>query len=303
MGTARCWLPGLRVEAGSDGCFTYSSPEFGCAATDGRHGAQMLHAFRLLRSQLSATSVKRDGRQWQRLLAALASAETRSSAEHAMLLREICQLLCASHGVLPEISGVLPSGPVVLVANHLGYVDPLVICGLVPCSPIAKRSLATWPIVGGTCKRLNVQFLDRTSRYDGARVLRAARRLLGQGVSVLNFPEGTTTRGEMLPFKRGVFGLAKRLGIAVVPLALKFEDEGLCWVDQENFLSHYLRFCTRRPHRLTLHVGPELRARRNESAVHFAQRAQCWIAQRLACPATPTPWREASGHPRALSAT
>src|SRR6185369_8696264 len=49
--------------------------------------------------------------------------ETRLRAQ-AGRLRLGCAEVCRSHGFLVHLSGHLPRGPVVLVANHLSYIDP-----------------------------------------------------------------------------------------------------------------------------------------------------------------------------------
>nr|MBS0019499.1 1-acyl-sn-glycerol-3-phosphate acyltransferase [Gammaproteobacteria bacterium] len=75
----------------------------------------------------------------------------------------------------------------------------------------------------------------------GAEVLRRSLRVLQQGVSVLNFPEGTTTLGNaVLPFRRGIFGLAPITGVPVIPIALRFEPPGMAWVGNAYFVSHCL---------------------------------------------------------------
>jgi 1-acyl-sn-glycerol-3-phosphate acyltransferase len=51
--------------------------------------------------------------------------------------------------------------------------------------------------------------------------LRLAARQIRAGQSIVAFPEGTRTRtGAILPFKRGVFALAKEAGVPVVPMAI-----------------------------------------------------------------------------------
>src|SRR5437868_1244445 len=46
--------------------------------------------------------------------------------------------LLEAHGIEVAVAGVIEPAPAILVANHLGYLDPLVIASLVPCAPIAK---------------------------------------------------------------------------------------------------------------------------------------------------------------------
>jgi len=161
--------------------------------------------------------------------------------EQAEALREMCRGLCQLHGIQVELCGQLPERPVVIVANHLGYIDPLVLCSLLPCSPIAKSEISDWPWIGGVLRRHNVSFVRRGSAHSGASVLKRCLGSLRAGVSVLNFPEGTTSRGGLLPFQMGAFWLARRTGLPILPVGMDFESLAMCWVGNDAFLPHYSR--------------------------------------------------------------
>ena len=168
-------------------------------------------------------------------------------------------MICDLHRVEVELRGGLPEQPSIVVANHLGYIDPMVLCALMPLSPIAKREISDWALVGAPLERLNVSFVRRGDAHSGARVLLRSLRALRAGVSVLNFPEGTTSRGGLLPFHLGAFWLARHTGLPVVPVAMDFEDMGLCWVDREAFLPHYAKvWWTGGPRRVRVSVGQPL---------------------------------------------
>lgn len=178
-------------------------------------------------------------RRWQRIDAPTPAARMRAQAER---YRDVCAALVDIHGLRLRIAGAAPEGPSIIVANHLGYLDPLILSALVPCAPIAKREAARWPLIGPTLARLGLNFVERGDPASGAAALRRARRALDAGVSVLVFPEGTTTRGDrVLPFHRGIFGLAHRLGVPVVPVAMRFTDPACCWVGDDPFIGHYWR--------------------------------------------------------------
>lgn len=169
-----------------------------------------------------------------------------SSDEAARELAFIADNACAISGVRPYVRGVLPKEPCVLVANHVSYLDPLLIASLVPSAPIAKREVGQWPVVGEIAKRTGVMFVERESVLSGARILRACMRSLERGVSVLVFPEGSTTRGDRpLPFKRGSFGIAKHAGVPIVPVAISYEREDMAWVGDETLLPHVARTFSR----------------------------------------------------------
>jgi 1-acyl-sn-glycerol-3-phosphate acyltransferase len=169
----------------------------------------------------------------------LRRARDSEALEQAEALRELCRGLCQLHGIEVEVCGQLPDRPAVIVANHLGYIDPLVLCSLLPCSPIAKSEISSWPIIGALLRRRNVSFVRRGSAQSGARVLKRCLGSLRAGVSVLNFPEGTTSRGGLLPFQMGAFWLARRTGLPILPVGMDFESLAMCWVGDDAFLPHY----------------------------------------------------------------
>jgi 1-acyl-sn-glycerol-3-phosphate acyltransferase len=174
----------------------------------------------------------------------------------AALLHETCVRVCELHGFSVEVEGAPPSGPCLLVANHLSYIDPLILGSLSPCVPVAKAEIAGWPIVGAGAQALGVLFVKRGDAWSGARALRSSLRSLQAGVPVLGFPEGTTSHGgDVLPFYRGLFGIAARARVPVVPLALRYDDPQAAWVGDTWFLPHYLRTAMRPQTRAFVRVG------------------------------------------------
>lgn len=176
-------------------------------------------------------------------------------AAHAAhrLARRMADLL----GVSIQVRGGVPTGPVVLASNHLSYFDPLVIGSLLPLAAIAKAEVSSWPFLGRIAAHLGTLFVRRESPHHGAVVLRQALRRLAAGIPVLNFPEGTTTDGSgpLLPFRRGLFGLARRAGVRVVPVGLRLDPEDAAWVGGAAFLPHYWRMSRRTSIRARVQFG------------------------------------------------
>lgn len=157
-------------------------------------------------------------------------------------LRWVAENLAALHGLDVRVRGPRPSGPCALVANHLGYLDPVAILAHAPAIPIAKAEVAEWPLLGEIGAATGCLFVRRGCARSGARVLRGALRALDAGVSVLAFPEGTTTAGDrVLPFRRGLFGVARLAGAPVVPLTIRYLGGTRPWVGDAPFVPHYLR--------------------------------------------------------------
>jgi 1-acyl-sn-glycerol-3-phosphate acyltransferase len=166
----------------------------------------------------------------------------------AMALQAAAAKLCAANGVVVEQRGPLPPPGCLVVANHVSYVDTIALPSVFPCTCIAKSEVGGWPFIGAITRKLGVLFVVRDSTWSGALVLRQAVRALRAGISVVGFPEGTTTdgQGDLLPFKRGMFGIARRLGRPVVAATLAYDAPELAWTGDTSFLSHYLGQVARR---------------------------------------------------------
>jgi 1-acyl-sn-glycerol-3-phosphate acyltransferase len=163
--------------------------------------------------------------------------------------------MCDIHGLQVFVEGTLPKTGAVLVCNHLSYLDPLALTCVHPGIPIAKLELSSWPFVGKAARALGTLFIDRDSPHRGATIIRETIRFLQSGVSVINFPEGTTTNGKTIEFKRGIFGAAQLAKAPVVPVRIEYETPDLHWWGGATFVPHYCRFTARRSSWVRLRIG------------------------------------------------
>ena len=126
----------------------------------------------------------------------------------------------------------LAAGPVVLIANHTSWWDPMVALVLtervVPCDSYAMMdatNLAGRPFLG----LIGGFGVDLTSAADGAAVIRYAARLLGgPGKAVVVFPQGRErpVTERPLGFRRGSAEVARVAKARTVPVALRYEFMG-----------------------------------------------------------------------------
>ena len=189
--------------------------------------------------------------------------------------------IARAHALHVTVSGDIPRTPALIVANHISYLDPLAILPLCPAAPLAKAEVEAWPIVGSIGAALGVIFVRREEVGARAAVLRKMQRLLESGVSVLNFPEGTTHRDHVGPFFRGSFGAAQRAHVPVVPVAIRYRDPALAWCDGATFLPHYVQMAGRERVEVELVFGKPLSARTGELPEDFAARARNSILRSL----------------------
>ncbi len=191
--------------------------------------------------------------------------------EQARLLSGGSQRTLALHGLEVDLLGSPPPGAALLACNHVSWLDPLVVAAAAPCAPISKLDVRGWPVFGPVAARLGVIFHDRGEAGSGLRVLREVEAALAAGVAVLNFPEGTTSDGRgVLHFRKGLFGLAARLGVPVVPVALRYEPADLAWTGDATFVPHYLRMAGRARSRVRVRLGIPVRAEACEDAAALA---------------------------------
>jgi 1-acyl-sn-glycerol-3-phosphate acyltransferase len=134
-------------------------------------------------------------------------------------------LILATTGVSVEVKGLdrLPRDRTfIFVSNHQSIYDIPVIFATLPYQLriIAKESLGSFPFLGWHLQRNGHLLVDRRNP-DRAGILRRWRALVGEGLSLIIFPEGTRSAdGRVGRFKAGSFLLAVEAQLPVVPLSI-----------------------------------------------------------------------------------
>lgn len=142
-------------------------------------------------------------------------------------LLEVLGVRLFLHGTPPPY-GVRP---VMLVANHVSWLDIFAINAIVPARFVAKSEVRHWPFIGWLCARAGTVFIERARRQDTARINEAITDALHAGDVFAVFPEGTTTDGStVLKFHTSLLAPAIEAEATVQPVALCFErsDGTLC---------------------------------------------------------------------------
>lgn len=126
---------------------------------------------------------------------------------------------------IAEISGwerVAEFQPAVCVANHRGFMDALLLLGLMPRTGVLIRSRDTRQAMYGLLARhFDLVSVNRHSLESVAASLEKSRRLLGEGKNLLVFPEGTRARsGRLQHFNRVAFDLALAARVPVLPVII-----------------------------------------------------------------------------------
>src|SRR5215467_7759688 len=133
-------------------------------------------------------------------------------------------------GVHVEVQGLElldPKQPYVFASNHRSYLDTATLFVYLRrrIGILAKKELLKVPVLGVGMGFVNVMAIDRTNRESAIRTTEAAAKRIQSGVSFAVFVEGTRAKpGELLPFKKGAFYMARQAGVPVVPVAIKNSD-------------------------------------------------------------------------------
>lgn len=139
-----------------------------------------------------------------------------------------------------------PARARLVVANHRAALDIGILLHELGGIFLSRADLADWPVVGQLASEAGTIFVDRDDRRSGAAAIRAVRRRLKAGGSVMIFPEGATFAGdEVQPFHAGAFIAARGLDVEIVPVGLAY-PHGVEYVDV-SFVEH-VEELARRPH-------------------------------------------------------
>ena len=144
------------------------------------------------------------------------------------LLRFLCWILIsvAYRLRVRGLENIPDTGPVIIVANHVSYVDALVITAACrrPIQFVMDHSIFQTPFLGWAFRQMKAIPIA-SAKEDPAMMERAferVRQTLAEGDVVGIFPEGKLTRdGEMNPFRPGIERIVAETGAPVVPLALR----------------------------------------------------------------------------------
>ncbi len=158
----------------------------------------------------------------------------------------------------------LANGPALMVANHISWLDILVIHAARHCRFVSKSDIRHWPLVGMLATGAGTLYIERTSRRDALRMVKDMADAMRNGDVVAVFPEGTTSDGRaLLPFHANLIQAAIQADAPVQAMSLKFMDAQTgetsfapCYIDDDTLIGSVWR---------------TLKAGRIEAVVHFGE--------------------------------
>jgi 1-acyl-sn-glycerol-3-phosphate acyltransferase len=170
-------------------------------------------------------------------------------------------------GIRLRVAGGIPIAPVMIVANHISYLDILALAALCPGQFVAKKEMGDWPLFGSLARRLGTFFIDRGDARASQRVLKDAAEVLRAGRILVIFPEGTTSDGNGIgEFFAAPFETAVTASSPVIPVTLRYEDvlrpghsdRNCPFIGEDTLAGHLWRLTASAPLTLRVEFGPSL---------------------------------------------
>ncbi|MCW5893199.1 MAG: 1-acyl-sn-glycerol-3-phosphate acyltransferase [bacterium] len=156
-------------------------------------------------------------------------------------------------------------GPVLVVANHVSWLDVYALQAWRGGRSVAKREVCDWPVAGAIVRGFGTFFIVRGCCRDAARVKDTVAAALRAGERVVVFPEGTTTDGAAVGrFYAALLQAAVDAGVPVQPVALRYlasdgaRDPAAAFVGDMSFVDSLRQVLGRRALAAELTWGPLL---------------------------------------------
>jgi 1-acyl-sn-glycerol-3-phosphate acyltransferase len=141
-----------------------------------------------------------------------------------LLVREWTRRMLLIMGVELVVEGTPPEhGPLLQVANHMSWLDILVMNAARPSRFVSKADAERWPLLGSLITGAGTLYLERGNRRAAMRMVHHMAERLELGDILTVFPEGTTGDGKaLLPFHANLLQAAIAARAPVLPIALRF---------------------------------------------------------------------------------
>jgi 1-acyl-sn-glycerol-3-phosphate acyltransferase len=180
--------------------------------------------------------------------------------------RQLLRILNVEPRYIGAADRALP-GNLLIVANHISWLDIFVLNSLQPARFVAKAQLRRWPVIGRVIVGVGTLFVERERRHDTHSVNRRAAEVLARGDVLAIFPEGTTSDGrDVLPFHGSLLQPIVDAAGHVQPIAIRYRDpagahsDAPAYVGETSFLDSFWRTTGAAALVVEVHLAPPLAA-------------------------------------------
>lgn len=156
--------------------------------------------------------------------------------------------VCLTLGVRIRCHGEPMTEAGLTVANHISWLDIMILASLGDYVFVAKQEVADWPLLGRLFQGVGTLFIRRGHREDSTRLAKIMTQYLQRGLPLLLFPEATTTTGETVRrFGGKLFQPAHLSQSLIQPVAIGYAAavrDRVPFVGDMDFLGHLMRLMT-----------------------------------------------------------
>ena len=190
----------------------------------------------------------------------------------SIFTRHWAKCFCYLLNIRLQVEGEFKRTPnALIVCNHVGSADILVLGSCFNTVFISKDDVVNWPLAGALAKLGHTIFVDRSRRHQGKQTVDDIANRLKEGFSVVVFPEGRATDGsDVIPFKTSHFEAAILTKRPVVPVMIRYLDLNTpslaCWMNM-NFASHFFRLLKNPVLEVRVRVFPKMFPEGNRRAL------------------------------------
>lgn len=150
-------------------------------------------------------------------------------------------------GIKVMVHGAPSEEPCLRLANHISWLDILVLATQSDAGFVAKAEVGAWPLIGWLARVGNTEFVTRGEHASVRRIIQRLASRLAAGESMTVFPE-STSHGSVIParFRPRLLQAAVDAGAHVQPVAIYYGAdpevmERVAFVGEDTFLSHLWR--------------------------------------------------------------
>jgi len=197
-------------------------------------------------------------------------------------------IICRVCGIKIQVKGKKHGNPVLIVANHISWLDIPIIHSQKLLGFIAKSEIGSWPLFGLLIKSGEVVLIKRGKHESRKKVLELMQQRLLQKRSIGVFPEGRASNGEQLGrFHRQLMQAAIETQTPIQAIAIKFinkdgtRNKEIGFKSGEKFITNILRILTLPSSTAELNFCEPLETK-NTTARQAAIKTQQQVAEKLA---------------------
>jgi 1-acyl-sn-glycerol-3-phosphate acyltransferase len=188
---------------------------------------------------------------------------TDAAGWHSIMQRWAVKMLRCL-GVTVRVSGAPQAGAVLMVANHVSWLDIPALHASAPRTRfVSKAAIAHWPLLGRLARAGGTLFIERERKRDALRVVHEVADALRKADAVAVFPEGTTGAGHVvLPFHANLLQAAITTDTLIQPVVLRYSEPGLPvsmaaqYIDDTTLVESVMKVCRARGLVVDVHFLP-----------------------------------------------